>query len=78
MRLDLLPVGTRAQVESVENVGSLTQRLMEMGVAPGAKVRLVRLAPLGDPLEIEVNDSLLALRKTEARLVLVRAAADRA
>jgi len=78
VRLDLLPVGTRAQVESVENVGSLTQRLMEMGVAPGAKVRLVRLAPLGDPLEIEVNDSLLALRKTEARLVLVRAAADRA
>jgi Fe2+ transport system protein FeoA len=42
-----------------------------MGVLPGTEVRIVRLAPLGDPIEIEVRGFHLSLRKTEAAEILV-------
>jgi ferrous iron transport protein A len=53
--------------------GSIFQRLCEMGFVEGAPVRLVRLAPFGDPLEVEIQGSHLSLRKAEAEMVLVEA-----
>ena len=61
----------RASVLGVRASGALGQRLVEMGLIAGAPVRLVRTAPLGDPLEIEVQDYLLSLRRAEARHVEV-------
>lgn len=49
--------------------GAIHQRLQEMGVIEGAQVELVRLAPLGDPIEILVQGYHLSLRKSEAALV---------
>ncbi|GMU93519.1 MAG: hypothetical protein AMXMBFR4_25770 [Candidatus Hydrogenedentota bacterium] len=49
--------------------GAIHQRLQEMGVIEGAQVELVRLAPLGDPIEIRVQGYHLSLRKSEAALV---------
>ncbi|MCZ7649046.1 MAG: ferrous iron transport protein A [Planctomycetota bacterium] len=46
--------------------GPLGQRLMEMGLIEGARVQVVRVAPLGDPVEIRLNDYHLSLRKAEA------------
>lgn len=51
--------------------GALRQRLMDMGVTKGARVEIGRVAPLGDPVEIRVRGSRLALRKAEAACVEV-------
>ena len=49
-------------------------RLMEMGLLPGTPIELVRLAPLGDPMDVRVRGYHLSLRRHEARCVLVEAA----
>jgi Fe2+ transport system protein FeoA len=67
--LDQLRPGMRARVVRLSATGSIAQRLSEMGLIEGTDVRLVRFAPLGDPLEIEIQDYFLSLRKAEARLV---------
>jgi Fe2+ transport system protein FeoA len=46
-------------------------RLRELGLVPGTKVRLVRRAPLGDPIEVAVRGSRLAMRRSEARHIRV-------
>ncbi len=46
-------------------------RLLEMGLLPGTEVEMVRLAPLGDPLEIRVRGYLLSLRREEASAIEV-------
>lgn len=69
--LDQLKPGTRARVARLSASGAIGQRLGEMGLIAGARVRVVRTAPLGDPLEIELEDYFLSLRKAEARAVEV-------
>lgn len=69
--LDELPVGATARVLAVEGSGPVARRLMEMGVVPGAPVRLVKTAPFGDPLEVRVRNYHLALRRSEARTITV-------
>jgi ferrous iron transport protein A len=48
-------------------------RLMEMGLLEGATVTLLRRAPLGDPIEVQVGDYRLSLRRDDARHVRVQA-----
>lgn len=67
--LAALQVGQSARVQRVGGSGTLRRRLMEMGLVAGAQVTLVRVAPLGDPLQIRVRGYDLALRRAEARLV---------
>ncbi|MBC7929863.1 MAG: ferrous iron transport protein A [Rubrivivax sp.] len=69
--LDCLRVGTCARVLAVNGEGTITRRLMEMGIVPGAPVRVIKCAPLGDPLEIRVRNYHLALRRNEARNISV-------
>ena len=69
--LDSLEAGTQARVLDVRGEGALARRLMEMGVVPGAPVRVIKAAPLGDPLEIRVRNYHLALRRSEARTITV-------
>ena len=71
--LSQLRPGDRARVLSCSGMGAIHQRLCELGLVPGADVRLVRRAPLGDPLEVQVGRFHLALRKAEARMVQVEA-----
>ncbi|HKR01550.1 MAG TPA: ferrous iron transport protein A [Pyrinomonadaceae bacterium] len=66
-----LPVGMRARVISVKGNGTIARRLMEMGVVPGAPVRVIKAAPLGDPIEVRVRGYHLALRRTEAQTIIV-------
>jgi ferrous iron transport protein A len=67
--LDKLPVTARARVLAVRGSGAVARRLMEMGMVPGAPVRVVRCAPLGDPLEVCVRNYHLALRRSEAATI---------
>ena len=71
MTLDRIPVDTLARVASVDVVDAHGLRLMEMGVVPGAPVRVVKAAPLGDPIQVCVRDYHLALRRSEARSISV-------
>lgn len=48
------------------------QRLLELGIINGALVELVRIAPLGDPLELKINGYRLSLRRVEAEAIVVR------
>ena len=59
-------------VESVGGERPFRRRLLEMGLTPGTEVSLVNVAPLGDPLEIELRSGRLSIRRHEAALVLVR------
>jgi ferrous iron transport protein A len=56
---------------SIGGTGAVARRLMEMGVVPGAPVRVIKSAPLGGPLEIRVRGYHLALRRTEAQTIMV-------
>ncbi|RKX50936.1 MAG: hypothetical protein DRP25_04940, partial [Thermotoga sp.] len=49
----------------------IKERLMNMGIIPGTELKIERIAPLGDPLEIKVRDFRLSLRKEEARSIVV-------
>jgi ferrous iron transport protein A len=66
-----LKLGQRARVEGIQGADALSQRLMEMGLLEGEKVELIAVAPLGDPLEIRLNDCRLSLRKAEAARVQI-------
>jgi ferrous iron transport protein A len=69
--LDRLRAGAPARVLAVRGTGAVARRLMEMGVVPGAPVRVVKAAPLGDPLEVRVRNYHLALRRSEAETISV-------
>ena len=74
--LDGLRAGTPARVLAVRGEGAVARRLMEMGVVPGAPVRVIKAAPLGDPLEVRVRDYHLALRRSEAQTISVVLSAE--
>lgn len=69
--LDLLPSGKHARVLSVAGTGPTARRLLEMGVVPGAHVRMIKSAPLGDPLEVRIRGYHLAVRRAEAQTITV-------
>lgn len=69
--LDILPIGATARVTGVSGTGAVARRLLEMGVVPGAPVRIIKAAPLGDPIEVRVRGYHLALRRTEAQTISV-------
>jgi len=62
-----LAVGQRARVLSYHGMGdSYRKKLMSMGLTPGTQFRVERVAPLGDPVEINVRGFHLSLRRDEA------------
>ncbi len=67
-----LPVGVCARVEHIELDNAASQRLMTLGLLPGIDVRVVQLAPLGDPIAIEFEGRRVSLRKREAAGVILK------
>jgi ferrous iron transport protein A len=64
--LSEVPAGTEAQISGFSPQCQEAHRLREMGLLPGTKIKLIRWAPLGDPLEIKVRGYHLSLRKQQA------------
>ena len=62
---DLNP-GEWGFISKIKAAESIRQRLMDLGIIEGVRVEMVRPAPLGDPIQIKVLDTLLALRRNEA------------
>ncbi len=71
MTLADLGKGESRKVLLVRGEDVVTRRLMEMGLVPGVAVRMVKSAPFGDPLEINVRGYSLALRRNEAESVVL-------
>ena len=69
-RLDQLKPGESGRIEGYA-AASPAPRLLEMGLLPGTTVEVVRLAPLGDPMDLKVRGFHLSLRKHEAAQILV-------
>ena len=63
--------GEQGTVKKVVAEGKIKRRLFDMGVKPGANVTFKKVAPLGDPIEINIRGYELSLRKDEADKVLM-------
>ncbi len=70
-KLSEFRIGESGIIKIVEGEGRLRRRLFDMGVTPGANITLIRKAPLGDPMEINIRNYELTLRKSEADLVVM-------
>jgi ferrous iron transport protein A len=70
-KLSEFATGEQGRVLRVEGADDISQRLMEMGLTPGTQVRLLGVAPLGDPLELELRGYRLSVRRSEAARVQV-------
>ena len=66
MKLNELKIGQCARITSVGGEGALRQHFLDMGVIPGAEVTLVKLAPMGDPMELQIHGYELTLRVSDA------------
>jgi ferrous iron transport protein A len=64
--LATLPVGSRSKVTRIAGDDEISIRLMEMGLVPGVELVVIGVAPLGDPLELELRGYRLSLRRSEA------------
>ena len=70
--LDELAIAEEAAIAAVDAGPLLGRRLLEMGLTSGTTIRVIRRAPLGDPIEVALRGYRLTLRLSEARVVRLR------
>ncbi len=66
-----IKVGGTCRVVKLYGEGALKRRIMDMGITKGVEIRVRKVAPLGDPLELTVRGYELTLRKADAELIEV-------
>ena len=76
MTLRELKIGKSAKIVSVGGEGALRQHFLDMGVIPGAELTVIKYAPMGDPLEIEIHGYRLTLRLAEAEQIEIEEIAE--
>ena len=64
-------VGHTAKVKKLHGEGAVKRRIMDMGITKGVEVKVRKVAPLGDPLELKVRGYALSLRKADAEIIEV-------
>ena len=69
MRLNELTAGESARILSVGGEGALRQHFLDMGMIPGAEVTMIKLAPMGDPMELRIHGYELTLRLADAEKI---------
>lgn len=67
---DLVP-GQSGTVASLGEKGPVRRRIMDMGITPGVLVKVIKVAPLGDPVEVSVRGYSLSLRKNQAKQIIL-------
>ncbi|MCI7698138.1 MAG: ferrous iron transport protein A [Akkermansia sp.] len=67
--LSAVAIGHTARVCRVHGSGALRRRLLDMGITRGTEITLLKVAPLGDPLEVSLRGFTLSLRRAEAAMV---------
>lgn len=71
MTLDELPIRMKATIVSVGGAGELRCRLLDMGLIPKTGVEIIKVAPMGDPIELEIRGYTLTIRKEDAAKIEV-------
>jgi ferrous iron transport protein A len=66
-----LAPGEKGKILSIGAIGPMKRRLMDMGLLPGEEIKVEKVAPLGDPMEVTVKSYKLSLRKKEAEGIAV-------
>ena len=66
MTLNDIEVGGSCTVERLNDTGEIRRRIMDMGIAKGTQVSVIKIAPLGDPIDITVRGYHLSLRRSDA------------
>ena len=69
MRLDLLKTGESAVITKVGGEGTLRLRLLDMGLIPKTVVKIQKVAPLGDPIQLLIRGYDLTIRKEDAAVI---------
>jgi len=73
MNLSMLRPGEYGKITHIGAIGPIKRRLMDMGVLVGEKVKVEKIAPLGDPIEVTIKNYNLSIRKKEAERIIVEA-----
>jgi len=71
VRLGDLPPGKKAKVVEIRGSPEIRMKLLEMGLTTGIELKVLRNAPLKDPMEIEIRGYNLSIRRTDAKNVIV-------
>ena len=66
-----LSIGESGVISKIGSVGALKQRFMDMGITKGTSVKVIKIAPLGDPIEIEIRGYNLSIRKDDAEKIQI-------
>ena len=66
MTLADLPIGKEAEIKAVGGEGSLRCRVLDMGLIPKTKVKVLKVAPMGDPIQIHLRGYDMTIRKEDA------------
>jgi ferrous iron transport protein A len=74
MNLAGLKPGQKGKITAIGSVGPLKRRLLDMGVLVGEMVKVEKVAPMGDPIEVRIKSYSLSLRKSEAEAIAVEVA----
>ena len=69
--LDNLPIGSEATIEGVTTACDRAGRMAVLGFIPGRRVKVTRLAPLGDPISVELEGQEISLRRAEAAIIRI-------
>jgi Fe2+ transport system protein FeoA len=64
--LSEIPLGTKARITGYTLAPESRQRLLEMGLTPGSEIEVIRVAPMGDPLDLKIRHYHLSIRKEDA------------
>lgn len=64
-------VGETLKVVKIDGVGATKRRIMDMGITKGVEVYIRKVAPLGDPVEVNVRNYELSIRKADAEMIQV-------
>ncbi|MCI5728602.1 MAG: ferrous iron transport protein A [Clostridia bacterium] len=71
MTLDQLPIGQEAIITAVGGQGELRCRFLDMGIIPKTRVRMQKVAPMGDPMEIRLRGYELTIRREDAAKITI-------
>ena len=63
--------GQTVKVQKVEGAGPIRRRIMDMGITKGSEIYVRKVAPLGDPIEINIRGYELSLRKFDAEMIVI-------
>ncbi len=69
--LDQVKVGETVTIKRLHGEGAVKRRIMDMGITKGVEVYVRKVAPLGDPMELNVRNYELSIRKADAQMIEV-------